>query len=184
MAKIVIIDSGIDLTNREFEGRKISGIHIYEDKAGHINIDENIKDQIGHGTAVAAILNEDLDNELFVIKIFDEEMECNVKEVLELYSDLLDELAEIEKTESPQLASEEILQRLFFSIVRNSQFLANVLTKLYNAVPHKEQSFADKLGAALSSIQASSYILGACARGTSPERLKKVIQDLQKHSTF
>ena len=113
-----------------------------------------------------------------VNSIFDEEMECNVKEVLELYSDLLDELAEIEKTESPQLASEEILQRLFF------QFLANVLTKLYNAVPHKEQSFADKLGAALSSIQASSYILGACARGTSPERLKKVIQDLQKHSTF
>ena len=78
MAKIVIIDSGIDLTNREFEGRKISGIHIYEDKAGKINIDENIKDQIGHGTAVAAILNEDLDNELFVIKIFDEEMEGDI----------------------------------------------------------------------------------------------------------
>ena len=119
-----------------------------------------------------------------VNSIFDEEMGCNVKEVLELYSDLLDELAEIEKTESPQLASEEILQRLFFSIVRNSQFLANVLTKLYNAGPHKEQSFADKLGAALSNIQASSYILGACARGTSPERLRKVIQDIQKHSTF
>lgn len=79
MAKIVIIDSGIDLMNREFEGKKISGIHIYEDKYGEINIDENIKDQIGHGTAIASMLNKDIDNELFIIKIFDDEMEGDIK---------------------------------------------------------------------------------------------------------
>ena len=78
MAKIVIIDSGIDLTNKEFEGKKISGIHIYGDKSGEINIDENIKDQIGHGTAVASMLNKDIDNELFIIKIFDDEMEGDI----------------------------------------------------------------------------------------------------------
>ncbi len=120
-----------------------------------------------------------------VKSIFDEEMECNVKEILEIYSDLLDQLDRNEKLEpSSELATQDVLQSLFFSIVRNTTYLANTLMKLYNVFPDKQQAFGDKISNVITSIQTSSFILGACAQGVSAEKLRNVIHGLQRNSQF
>lgn len=115
--------------------------------------------------------------------IFDEDFEVNDKEILEFYSDLLDELREHEKIEeSPELATQDVLQSLFFTIIRSTMIITNTTQKLYRALSKKNPEIIEKISSLSATIQSAALILGQCARGTKPDKLKSVISNLQKHS--
>jgi subtilisin family serine protease len=73
--RVGIIDTGVNPWHSHVRGA-VSGIRIFLDREGKIREDEDFRDQVGHGTAVAGILRQGLpDAELFVIRVFDEELE-------------------------------------------------------------------------------------------------------------
>lgn len=70
--RIGIIDTGVNPWHSHVRGR-VSGIRIFLDHEGKIQEDEDFRDLVGHGTAVAGILRQGLpDAELFVVRVFDE----------------------------------------------------------------------------------------------------------------
>lgn len=72
MAKIVIIDSGVNRRHPKLEGAHIEGIHLWKDAEGSIQVDDDVTDEYGHGTAVANIINRNSShNEIVAVKIFD-----------------------------------------------------------------------------------------------------------------
>jgi subtilisin family serine protease len=69
--RIGIIDTGVNPWHSRVRGA-ISGIRIFLDHEGKIREDDDFRDLVGHGTAVAAILRQGLpDVELFAIRVFD-----------------------------------------------------------------------------------------------------------------
>lgn len=71
--RIGIIDTGVNPWHSQVRG-KISGLRIYLDATGKICEDDDFRDLVGHGTAVAGVLRQQLpDAELFAIRVFDEE---------------------------------------------------------------------------------------------------------------
>lgn len=72
MAKIVIIDSGVNRNHPKLEGAQIEGIHLWKDEEGNIQVDDDVTDGYGHGTAVANIISKNSNhNEIIAVKIFD-----------------------------------------------------------------------------------------------------------------
>ena len=72
MAKIVIIDSGVNRNHPKLEEAQIEGIHLWKDEEGNIQVDDDVTDGYGHGTAVANIINKNSNhNEIIAVKIFD-----------------------------------------------------------------------------------------------------------------
>lgn len=72
MAKIVIIDSGVNRNHPKLEGAKIEGIHLWKDAEGNVRVDDDVTDGYGHGTAVTNIVNRNSqNNEICMIKIFE-----------------------------------------------------------------------------------------------------------------
>lgn len=67
--KILLIDSGVDLSHPALDSLKCSGINL-------INMSRDLDDKLGHGTAICAILNKVQNCEIFLIKIFDKMMYC------------------------------------------------------------------------------------------------------------
>ena len=69
VVRILIIDSGVDISHPCFHYENIQGINILDGS-------DNIEDQIGHGTAVASILAGDhAEHEIYAIKMFTDSLE-------------------------------------------------------------------------------------------------------------
>lgn len=72
--KIGVIDTGVNPWHSHVRG-KVSGVRFYPDATGKIREDEDFRDLVGHGTAVAGILRQGLpDAELFVLRVFDKDL--------------------------------------------------------------------------------------------------------------
>ena len=72
--RVGIIDTGVNPWHSHVRGR-VRGVRIFSDAEGKIQEDEDFRDLVGHGTAVAGILRQGLpDAELFVLRVFDEEL--------------------------------------------------------------------------------------------------------------
>ena len=69
---VVVVDSGINIDLLANKSEKVSGIHIFENEIS-FQIDDDIKDKYGHGTAVTNIIKKHSEATIFVIKIFDHE---------------------------------------------------------------------------------------------------------------
>lgn len=69
--KVAIIDSGISSGNPIFQGRVFQGYSIKKNENSFYKDPDDIEDELGHGTAIAGILNSAVPNiELIIIKIF------------------------------------------------------------------------------------------------------------------
>jgi len=76
LRRIGIIDTGVNPWHSHVRG-EVNGLRIYLDEAGHIREDDDFRDLVGHGTAVAGILRQHLPGaELFVVRVFDEELQA------------------------------------------------------------------------------------------------------------
>lgn len=74
--RIGIIDTGVNPWHSHVRG-EVEGIHIFADGTGRILEDEDYRDQVGHGTAVAGILRQGLpEAELYVVRVFDAELKA------------------------------------------------------------------------------------------------------------
>ncbi len=72
--RVGIIDTGVNPWHSHIRGQ-VRGIRIFSDAQGRIQEDEDFRDMVGHGTAVAGILRQGLpDAELFVLRVFDGEL--------------------------------------------------------------------------------------------------------------
>ncbi|WP_020674662.1 S8 family peptidase [Geopsychrobacter electrodiphilus] len=72
--RIGIIDTGVNPWHSHVRG-EVRGLRIYSDAQGRIQEDEDFRDMVGHGTAVAGILRQGLPAaELFVLRVFDGEL--------------------------------------------------------------------------------------------------------------
>ena len=73
--RIGIIDTGVNPWHSHVRGA-VSGMRIFLDAGGRIREDEDFRDLVGHGTAVAGILRQGLpDAELFAVRVFDEALD-------------------------------------------------------------------------------------------------------------
>ena len=71
----VVIDSGVDLNHREINGRLISGMSVNDD-GGEFRVCNDYRDEIGHGTAVVALLQKiSPRTRITVIKVFEKNLE-------------------------------------------------------------------------------------------------------------
>lgn len=78
MAKIVIVDSGVNKEHKRLNGIHLNEIHIWKDEKGNFQRDNDVTDTYGHGTAVTNIVhNNSTDNEITMIKIFNHEYETD-----------------------------------------------------------------------------------------------------------
>ena len=81
-ADIAIIDSGLDCT--QITENDICGIHFFYTEDGEIIQDNDISDDIGHGTAVHhQVVSRCSDAKIINIKIFDKDVECTVELLVE-----------------------------------------------------------------------------------------------------
>lgn len=72
--RIGIIDTGVNPWHSHVRGQ-VRGRRIFVDALGRIQEDEDFRDLVGHGTAVAGILRQGLpEAELFVLRVFDAEL--------------------------------------------------------------------------------------------------------------
>ncbi len=70
--RIGVIDTGVNPWHSHVRGR-VRGLRIFSDAAGKIKEDDDFRDLVGHGTAVAGILRQGLpEAEIFVVRVFDE----------------------------------------------------------------------------------------------------------------
>lgn len=70
--RLGIIDTGVNPWHSHVRGA-VSGLRIFVDRDGKIREDEDYRDLVGHGTAVAGILRQGLpEAELFVVRVFDQ----------------------------------------------------------------------------------------------------------------
>lgn len=76
--KIAVVDSGIDASHKRLKNCSISGCNIVESE-GKVSVVENeFYDDVGHGTAVVAIIHRFVPNvEIFGVKIFSEEQQAD-----------------------------------------------------------------------------------------------------------
>ena len=76
-ADIAIIDSGLD--SSQIGENDICGVHFFYTEDDEINLDNDISDEIGHGTAVHhQIRSRCPEASIINIKIFDKDVECQV----------------------------------------------------------------------------------------------------------
>lgn len=74
--RIGIIDTGVNPWHSHVRG-EVSGMRIFVDWAGKVREDGDFRDLVGHGTAVAGLLRQGLpDVELYVVRVFDETLDC------------------------------------------------------------------------------------------------------------
>jgi len=72
--RIGVIDTGINPWHSHIQGG-VYGCRIFLNKAGRIQEDDDIRDLVGHGTAVAGILREQLaDAEIFAVRVFERDL--------------------------------------------------------------------------------------------------------------
>lgn len=72
--RIGIIDTGVNPWHSHVRG-PIEGVHIHVNTAGQIIEDDDFRDSVGHGTAVAGVLRQGLpDAELYVLRVFDADL--------------------------------------------------------------------------------------------------------------
>ncbi len=72
--RIGIVDTGVKRWHSH-AGGGVTGLRIYVDGEGVIREDDDFRHLVGHGTAVGAILRQQLpEAELFVVRVFDEEL--------------------------------------------------------------------------------------------------------------
>jgi uncharacterized NAD-dependent epimerase/dehydratase family protein len=79
---IVIIDSGVENDHRSFMRfpDDIEGINFFVNSDGNIASDNNIKDNIGHGTAISYIIKNKLPEcDIYMVKIFEDEMAVEIE---------------------------------------------------------------------------------------------------------
>jgi len=69
--RIGVIDTGVNPWHSHVRGR-VTGFRIFADRDSAIREDEDFRDPVGHGTAVAGILRQGLpEAELFAVRVFD-----------------------------------------------------------------------------------------------------------------
>lgn len=69
--RVGIIDTGVNPWHSRARG-PITGLRLFTDEEGTIREDDDFRDLVGHGTAVAAILRQGLpDVEFFAVRVFD-----------------------------------------------------------------------------------------------------------------
>jgi subtilisin family serine protease len=74
MIRIGVIDTGINPWHSHINGG-VTGLRIYLDSAGRIQEDDDFRDLVGHGTAVAGILRQQLPKvELFAVRVFERDL--------------------------------------------------------------------------------------------------------------
>lgn len=74
LRRVGIIDTGVNPWHSHVGGG-VTGLRIYVDDEGIIREDDDFRDMVGHGTAVAGILRQHLpETEFFVVRVFDEEL--------------------------------------------------------------------------------------------------------------
>lgn len=74
MTRIGVIDTGVNPWHSHVRGR-VTGLRIYLDSNGRIQEDDDFRDLVGHGTAVAGILRKELpDAELFAVRVFEHDL--------------------------------------------------------------------------------------------------------------
>lgn len=72
--RIGIIDTGVNPWHSHVRGA-VEGVSLAVDAAGKIVEDEDYRDPVGHGTAVAGVLRQGLpDAELYVLRVFDADL--------------------------------------------------------------------------------------------------------------
>ena len=87
---IAIVDSGIDVSNPIFQNIKISGVSVdFDETANEWGMIKNcdIKDEIGHGTAISSIIvkklaESNVNPELIVVKLFDKDYKTDEERLL------------------------------------------------------------------------------------------------------
>lgn len=93
MAKIVIVDSGVNLEHKKLKDVTLSGIHIWKDEEGKLVRDDDINDVYGHGTAVTNIIHKTApENEIFEIKMFHNAYEADEELLLEALKIIYEEI--------------------------------------------------------------------------------------------
>lgn len=79
--QIAVIDSGIS-PHPKYHG-EFAGIHIFFDSAGTINIDDDFRDALGHGTAVNGLIHRIIpEARLFNIRIYENEFYSECEDLL------------------------------------------------------------------------------------------------------
>ncbi len=72
--RIGVIDTGVNPWHSHIRGG-VTGLRIYLDAAGRIREDDDFRDLVGHGTAVAGILRQELpDAEIFAVRVFERDL--------------------------------------------------------------------------------------------------------------
>lgn len=72
--RIGVIDTGVNPWHSHVRGG-VTGCRIYLDSDGRIREDDDFRDLVGHGTAVAGILRQQLpDVEIFAIRVFEQDL--------------------------------------------------------------------------------------------------------------
>jgi subtilisin family serine protease len=74
MTRIGVIDTGVNPWHSHIRGG-VTGLRIYLDSDGRIQEDDDFRDLVGHGTAVAGILRQHLPTvELFAVRVFEQDL--------------------------------------------------------------------------------------------------------------
>lgn len=74
MIRIGVIDTGVNPWHSHVRGN-VTGLRIYLDDCGRIQEDDDYRDLVGHGTAVAGILRQQLpDAEIFAVRVFEQDL--------------------------------------------------------------------------------------------------------------
>ncbi len=74
MTRTGVIDTGINSWHSHVRGG-VTGLRIYLDSDGRIQEDDDFRDLVGHGTAVAGILRQQLPTvELFAVRVFEQDL--------------------------------------------------------------------------------------------------------------
>ena len=74
MIRIGVIDTGVNPWHSHVRGG-VTGLRIYLDSDGRIQEDDDFRDLVGHGTAVAGILRQQLPTvELFAVRVFEQDL--------------------------------------------------------------------------------------------------------------
>lgn len=72
--RIGVIDTGVNPWHSHVRGG-VTGCRIFLDGAGRIRQDDDFRDLVGHGTAVAGILRQQLpDAEIFAVRVFEQNL--------------------------------------------------------------------------------------------------------------
>lgn len=91
--KIAIIDSGVNYKHPELKDYKISGITLKVIN-GKINVEDDIMDYIGHGTAIFFLLNNQVklykNIEIYNIKLFDNQIKLSQNDFLLILNYILE----------------------------------------------------------------------------------------------